>query len=454
MGCRRSGHHPDAVSHRRRSVVPMGPCPRSKRTTCPLGEHTIEIQAKGLFGEYAERGQITTFTVPPPVYLRAVFAIPVATLLLALVAVGALGLLRKRRADAALRESESRLKSAQRIGKIGYLDWDMETSTVHMSHQFYAWVGLSRDQDPITREVFWGLVHPDDLARVREHARAARENAKEPEFDYRLLSPDRGVIYIHVKGAIDRDSLGAPVRMLITAVDITERKQQEREMKANRERLEALSHRLIDVEEQERGRLARELHDEIGQALTAVKLNLHSVSRLSQDAAIDEQISDSIAIVDGAVVEVRNMALDLRPSLLDDLGLEAALEWYTDQQAKRAGIKAHFKADEIRSRPAAATETACFRIAQEAITNVVRHAQATSVTVTLRDSDSGLELSIQDDGVGFDLASATEWTPELGHLGLAGMRERVAIAGGKLTVESSKGQGTMVRAGFPTAAGT
>ncbi len=420
----------------------------------PSGEHTLEVQAKGFFGGYSEPGQMATFIIPPPIYLRPVVALPVVSLLLALLVVGAVAVLRKRRADTALRESESRLVAAQQIGKIGYLDWDMETNNVYMSDQFYTWLGLSRDRDPITGETFSQFVHPEDLARVREYTRAARENAREPDFDHRLLSPDRGVIYIHVKGAITRDSLGAPVRMLITAVDITERKQQEQELARNRERLEALSHRLIDVEEKERGRLARELHDEIGQALTAVKLNLHSVSRLSQNAAIDEQISDSIAIVDGAVEEVRNMALDLRPSLLDDLGLEAALEWYVDQQAKRAGIKAHFRADEISARPAAAIETACFRIAQEAITNVVRHAQATSVTVVLRDSGSELQLSIQDDGVGFDLGSATEWTPKQGHLGLAGMRERVAIAGGELTVESSKGQGTIVRAGFPIAEGT
>jgi two-component system sensor histidine kinase UhpB len=418
-------------------------------THVPPGAHTVEIQAMGLFGEHSEPGQTATFIVPPPVYLRPVFAIPVTSLLLALLVVGTLALRRKTRADAALRESESRLIAAQRIGKIGYLDWDMETGKLHLSDQFYSWLGLSRSQEPIAMETLSQFVHPEDLERVQESGRAAKENGKEPDLDHRLLAPDGGVIYVHVKGAIIKNSFGAPARMLITAVDITDRKQQEQELSANRERLEALSHSLINVEEKERARLARELHDEIGQALTAVKLNLHTVSRLSKNAAIDEQVSDSVAIVDKAVQEVRNMALDLRPSLLDDLGLEAALEWLADRQAKRANINSVFKADELRTRPDAGIETACFRVAQEAITNTVRHARATTVTVELLDLGPDLDLSIRDDGVGFELESATSWLPASGGLGLAGMRERVAIAGGTLTVQSAKGQGTVVRARFP-----
>jgi two-component system sensor histidine kinase UhpB len=406
----------------------------------------------GLFGEYSEHGHTASFIVPPPIYLRPAVAIPIATLLLALAGVGTLAVTRKRRADAALRESESRLVEAQRIGNIGYLDWDMDANDIHLSDQFYRWLGLADRAGPTTLETLAQYVHPEDRDRVAESARAAREHGREPDLDHRLLAPDGSVISIHVRGAIVRNAQGVPVRMLITAVDITDRKQQEQELRQNREQMQALSRRLIDIEERERSQLARELHDEIGQALTAVKLNLHAVTRLTDDRAIGEQISDSIEIVDGTVREVRNMALDLRPSLLDDLGLEAALEWYTDQQSKRAGLRATFVTDDLAVRPPSDIETACFRVTQEALTNVVRHARAQEVAVELRFDGEALDLQVRDDGIGFDVRSGHDWSPDSAHLGLAGMRERVALVQGEFTVESTVGVGTSVRARFPVPA--
>lgn len=220
------------------------------------------------------------------------------------------------------------------------------------------------------------------------------------------------------------------------------------DLRASREQLQGLSHRLIEVQEAERRAIAAELHDEIGQALTVVKLNLQAMQRVGSSVALSSYMDEVIASVERALDQVRNLSLDLRPSLLDDLGLVAALRWYVARQARLAGFTVHFSADELGGRLAPALETACFRVAQEALTNIVRHANAQKVWVTLRGGDE-LSLSIRDDGIGFDVAAAQMRASQGESLGLLGMRERVSIVGGRLTISSSPGKGAHVYASFP-----
>ncbi len=183
----------------------------------------------------------------------------------------------------------------------------------------------------------------------------------------------------------------------------------ERELRTSRHQMEALSRRLIDVQGTERAHIARELHDQIGQALTAVKLKLQTIQRRSESPSISDSIAEGIATVDRAAEEVRSLALDLRPSALDDLGLVAALRWYTNRLGERAGIGVTFCADKLERRPPSNVETASFRVAQEALTNVVRHAKARSAVVELRRKGEHLELTVRDDGTGFDTVIAWGW---------------------------------------------
>jgi signal transduction histidine kinase len=145
---------------------------------------------------------------------------------------------------------------------------------------------------------------------------------------------------------------------------------------------------------------------------------------------------------------VRDLSLDLRPSLLDDLGLVAALRWYGARQARHAGVSFHFTGRLPEERLPATLETTCFRVAQEALTNVVRHAQAQHVWVHVQVQDTALQLTIRDDGVGFDPFMAQMRARDGNSLGLLGMRERVAIAGGTIQITSNPGDGTTVEACF------
>lgn len=221
------------------------------------------------------------------------------------------------------------------------------------------------------------------------------------------------------------------------------------EVQEGHRRLQVLSHRLIDAQEAQRKRLARELHDQIGQALTAVQISLQAL-RPSVDTSVSAgPIEQSLAIIDDALQQVHDLSLDLRPSMLDDLGLVAALRWYVDRVASRSGLVDRFKADDLHIRLAPEVETACFRIAQETLTNVLRHAQATCLWVEVKHSDSDVRLVIRDDGVGFDVRAAMNLTGPNSSLGLQGMRERAAALGGLVEIKSKQGSGTEIRASFP-----
>ena len=214
------------------------------------------------------------------------------------------------------------------------------------------------------------------------------------------------------------------------------------------QRAKQLTRQLLTAQEAERRHLARELHDEIGQVLTAVRVHLQIVQQACGAAAAGA-VEESLNIVDRAIQQVRGMAFDLRPSVLDDLGLSAALRWYLDGQAQRSGLTVRLVAPAAGQRPSADLEIVCYRLTQEAVTNVLRHARARQVEVELLQDAEGLYLTIRDDGIGFDPAAAWQHTTDGGCLGLLGMRERVELVGGQFSLDSAPGQGTVVRASFP-----
>ncbi len=208
--------------------------------------------------------------------------------------------------------------------------------------------------------------------------------------------------------------------------------------------LKALSRRVLQAQEQERRRIAIELHDELGQSLTAIKINLQLSERFKGQAPADLNL-ESIRIVEDALQQVRSLATALRPSMLDDLGLVPALQWLSDQAAQRGGFSVSFQYDAHSGRVASDIETVCFRIVQEALTNVTRHARASEVTIALRREHDELLLSVQDDGQGFDLAAMRERAIAGGSLGVLGMQERATLVGGQLEIDSAPGRGSLLQ---------
>jgi signal transduction histidine kinase len=221
----------------------------------------------------------------------------------------------------------------------------------------------------------------------------------------------------------------------------------------HRRELQRLSSELVNAQEAERKRISRELHDELGQVLTAIRINLSAIERgLLADAAplAKERVAEAMSLIDQTLEQTRDLALDLRPSLLDDLGLLPALRWYVNRYARRLDMEVELEALGLEERLAPEMETALYRIVQEALTNVARHAQATRVTIRLKGGAGGVVTAvIEDDGRGFDTEKLAARDPSGRGAGLLGMRERVAGLGGSVCVQSSPGQGTRLLIRIP-----
>jgi signal transduction histidine kinase len=202
---------------------------------------------------------------------------------------------------------------------------------------------------------------------------------------------------------------------------------------------------LLDVQEQERRHLARELHDEIGQLLTGLKLNLEVGARLPADQ-LRAHHSEAQALLRELTTRIRDLSLRLRPTMLDDLGLLPALLWQFDRFTAQTQINVFFPHSGIERRFPPDVETAAYRIVQEALTNVARHAQVQEVTVRVWLEEDRLHLQVEDEGIGFDSEHARE---RGGTSGLSGMQERVTLLGGRLEIESRPGGGTRVAADLP-----
>jgi signal transduction histidine kinase len=241
-----------------------------------------------------------------------------------------------------------------------------------------------------------------------------------------------------------------PIRMIGKVVRLLERKQAEEELGRTTEQLRALSVRLQAAREEERIRIAREIHDELGGALTGLKMDLSWIGkRLSEQsrAAVQLKLRSTLELVDETVVKVRNISTELRPPMLDDLGLAAAIEWQTREFQRRTEIRCEIVSlqEDITLSPE--KSTAVFRIFQEILTNVARHSRATSVEVRMEEQDGCLILKVSDNGRGIEEAKVTESTS----IGLLGMKERAMIFGGRVHVAGAGGRGTTVTVRIPLA---
>lgn len=226
------------------------------------------------------------------------------------------------------------------------------------------------------------------------------------------------------------------------------------EAQKNAKRLQSLSHQLINIQETERRYIARELHDEIGQALTAASMILQGAQALTDITLVQTRLKDSFAIINLALQQTRKISLDLHPSLLDDLGLIPALRWYADREATWGNFIVQVQAKETPeiSNLSEELKLVCFRVTQEALTNISRHSQAQHVTIKLWLEDAHIHLVIHDDGTGFDVQEALNGAAQGQSLGLLGMKERVLLVGGEIEIDSFPTGGAEIHAIFPVGA--
>ena len=260
-----------------------------------------------------------------------------------------------------------------------------------------------------------------------------------------ILTMAKGQRCLHTKKIPILDENGQPLYLLGISEDITERKRAETQLQRSFELLRTLSQRLDVVREEERTRISRELHDELGVRMTCMKMDLSRLQAMLRESLfprekMEEKIRSMSAEADSTIAEVQRLAAELRPGVLDDLGLVAAIEWQCQDFERRSGIRCLCEAsfDQIMISPSRAT--AAFRICQEALTNVARHAKATFVRVLIKEKGDDVLIEIQDNGQGIP----PEKLNDAGSLGLLGMKERSMAIGGWLDIAGWPGKGTTV----------
>ena len=344
---------------------------------------------------------------------------------------------KRRQAEEALIASEQRVSLAADAANLRCWVHDLVTDQMWATQTGRNVLGWWPSR-PLTFEQFTERVHPDDRESVRRAVQRSREDRSDYEAEYRLVVPGGGTRWVAARGRREFDRDGKPLRMRGVTIDITKRRQAE---EAARE----LSGRLINAQEEERSRLARELHDDVTQRLALLAIDAGRGERNLPSAAGGTAMRAMRESLIRLSEDVHALAYRLHPSILEDLGLIEALKTECERFGRVASIPVDLKAQEVPDPLPHAVALCLYRIAQEALRNVGRHARASAVQVSLRRLDGGVQLAVRDNGAGFDPAQQRD-RPSLGH---ASMRQRIYQLNGELEVESAPGHGTTVLAWVP-----
>lgn len=377
-------------------------------------------------------------------------------------------------AQAALSESERRFRLAQAAGNVGIWDSDLQTGKTYWSDQMWSLYGIKDAEKVENPDIdYWSSrVHPEDRGKAIKNLKRGLDSAARQFNDsFRIMRDDGEVRWLEDIATIDRDRDGRPIRMYGVNLDVTELRaakeelqervkqrtselatanlrlltQMETQAELEKERLGLLT-RLFTVQEEERGRIARDLHDQLGQRLTALRLKIASLKELAVDQPmIQARVTRLGEITEGIDQEISFLVWELRPAVLDEVNFVPALQQYVTEWSRHYEIFAEFDAVQMdHVKVPASIENNFYRIAQEALTNTAKYAKATKVNVLVERRGDEILLIVEDDGIGFDIDGALAEQSGKSGFGLVSMRERTALIGGSFEVESTKNEGTTV----------
>lgn len=353
-------------------------------------------------------------------------------------------------AEQDLVENRALLNDAQKLAHVGCCQYNPLDGRVIWSDELYRIYGVDPRTFTPTYASALKLAHPLDRAEWGEALAAALRTGEPFTIEFRILRPDGTVRHLRSLGEVIRDALGRPLRMVWSVVDITEHKDTEHALRASAAQLTALSRRLVEIQEAERRHLSRELHDRVGQNLTALSINLDMLrTGLSGDNRTERaRLADSSALLESTVDSIENVMAELRPPMLDDYGLLPALHWYAKDFSKRTGVDVTVEGNEGAERLSSETEITLFRIAQEALTNVAKHARARHARIALDHSGTHCVMTITDDGIGIAVSGNRD-SERRPRLGMVTMRERAQAVGAQFSVVTLPGGGTQVTINIP-----
>jgi PAS domain S-box-containing protein len=348
----------------------------------------------------------------------------------------------RKRAEQDLRDSESWLTSAIEVAAIGLYRQvgPSDNRSTFLDARARALLGIPQDQEYRTHQYWIEHVHPDDLPHVAEVSRTFEKgSASRAVVEYRYVRNNNDIVWIrHAAEAAERDAKGRATVVIGILQDVTEQKLAE-------EALRNLSRRLIAAQEEERSRLARELHDGICQTLALLSINLDQFNRSHPDAAQLGGIRDLIDEVERLAADVRRMSHDLAPLRLEQLGLKTAIRLLCRDLTKTSKIAIYCEVHEVSAHIPRAVSLCLYRVIQEALQNTIKHSGASNANVTVKMTEGGLLMTVTDNGRGFETAA-----PRItAAAGLANMRERVRAVSGRFLIESSLGAGTRIDVRVP-----
>jgi len=348
----------------------------------------------------------------------------------------------------AAREAEERFRRMAENAPDMIFRWSYASGFEYVNPASTHIIGFTPEEHYADPGLGYRSIHEDDIPIYESvFAEIADPQGPRRHCVIRWFHKDGHIVYVEMRQTPIFDERGDLIAIEGIARDISQHV-------IARERLRELTTRLTHAQEEERRRIARELHDEIGQALTIVKMRLRMVENAlaAQDGAALEKIEALRGVVDEALASVRSLSHELRPPLLDELGWEAAISWLCDSVSQRTGLPVAYthEGEEIGRLPPQ-VELAAYRVVQEALTNIVRHAKASHASVTSRRIEGGLQLTVEDDGAGFDPDALRRADQPRSGLGLLGMEERAEAVGGHIRIDSAPGRGTRIEITLPAA---
>ena len=404
----------------------------------PVGVSTsvIVVAFLSIWGAVHDRGPFTNGGPLNSVLSLQLFLIFTAMPFMVLAALAE----ERKQAEQALRESEERLRLAVNAGRMYAFEWDPATDVIMRSGQCADILNWMDDPSRDTGRQFVARVHPDDREAYASPQTWLTSDDPNYQASYRVLRPDGSVIWLEANGRVLFDDQGKRQRIIGLVADVTERKLVE-------EALSSLSRRLIEAQEQERARIARELHDDLSQRMALLQIGLgqfeQDTTGFSSEAR--QQLHDIAELCREVSTSIHNLSHQIHPFKLDILGLVASLAGSCKEFSNQHNLQVQFVHDDIPRQIPKEVTLCLFRIVQEALRNVVKHSGAAEAKVELSGHGDRIDLCVSDSGVGFDPASAKG---EVG-LGLISMQERLRLVGGRLSVESEPSHGTRIRVRIP-----
>lgn len=409
------------------------------------GDHSFEVQAKGLFGAVTEPGDRVRFQVEPHLYQRPTFLIPLIALLASLTVLGGAYLRRKRRYSKELKESDERFHLLASSTRDIIYDWNFVTHDVWSNDPRSPWSDVRQKEYSTAMESVMGYVHPEDtehLKRVISHAL----ESKTPDWraEYRYLNADGEYSHVLHRGHMMFDASGKPARAIGSILDITERKQAE-------ELSRSLSRRIIEAQESERRRVSRDLHDSVNQILASVKFRIESLQEQLpiRDTIVRRETQKAKLLLNKVMTEVRRISRNLRPAELDDLGLPSAVRSLAEEFSERTRIAVTVKENWPKGKLSPEISVTLYRIIQEALTNVEKHAKAKRVHLECSTMDDEIICRIEDNGLGMRTDEHGRSKFKGDGMGILDMKERLSYLGGTMEVSSNPEHGTNVIVRIP-----